>query len=77
MVDEEGKRSGFVRVPPSDTETTAGSTEEMSDASQKNCPLLSAGLIAGVGKNRTLPCRGSSCAWWSSKEGCCVVVIGH
>jgi hypothetical protein len=45
--------------------------------SQKSCPLLSAGLIAGVGKNRTLPCLGSACAWWNASAGRCAVLGGR
>ena len=39
-----------------------------------SCPLLSAGMIAGVGKNRSLPCVGRECAWWDVKESCCVIL---
>jgi|GEM_PF-2711321 hypothetical protein len=60
--------------------TRGGSESGGGSASQAGemrvCPLLSLGLISGVGKSRTLSCIGADCAWWNRKAGRCAVAAG-
>lgn len=56
------------------TEHVSGDDRPQGGGTTKTCPLLSAGLASGVGKNRHLPCLGEDCAWWDDAAGCCAVL---
>ena len=73
MIAASSNDAGSGRMPSSG----AGGTSESRLEQKLTCPLLSMGLMSGVGKNRHLPCLADECAWWNSTAKHCAVVAGY